>query len=222
MRGSRLLAIPFLLALAACDSGPAYKAQAWEKVKADLKAPSTAKLVKFEAMEVVESMRKEFFLRGIYEIQWGFRSRETLKSKGWVMNFTLKVLMEHMTNADAAELLDGLKQAAPSQAKDLEELTTQDKLNLKGSFTPSKKELPKALEVLEASIKKAADRELARYEQIKNTLESKWIFLEYDAQNSFGAMLRGHAQFYWQAGTLLDPEEPFDRVLVGLPKDHFS
>lgn len=227
MFSSRVALAAALLVMTACKPTTPFQQEAWDEVRSRLKAPSTAKLAEFRAYDVHDSQRKEYFLRSIHEIQWAFKVRESLLKDGWSLKFSLLTLLGYMPKDQAAGLMAGLKQGVPSQGYVLEEITNaKDKLNLSGTFRPSKKELPEALRVIEAAITNASTRELGRYEKLNGTFEAKNILLDYDAQNSFGAMLRGHAQFFGlkvgKVTYLLDPSEPFDRVLVGLPADPYA
>lgn len=224
MSTRQLLSAAAVVLLMACAITPPFQEEAWEMVKKDLKAPSSAKLAEFKAYDVSPTAKKAYFLRTSYPLQWLFITRKSLKTNGRVVLFVLKTMMNYMQKQEATDLMAVIRTAAPSQAKTLDkcEVMESGKLGTE-SFDPTKKELPAVIKALEDQIRQVAARESARYDMAAASIEAKNIFINYDSQNSYGAMIRGLAHFYGvRVGNLrhvLDPSEPFDNALVGLPED---
>ncbi len=224
MNSRLLLGISSVIFLAGCDMSPAFQNEAWERVKGNLKAPSTAKIASFKAYPVAQDQKKAYFLRSCDGVRYGFIARQKIADRGWDMKLFLGIILASLPKEDAAEAAASLRLAAPSGAKVIDECLAPPKgstYTLDGTYEISKKERSAFASAMEPIIKKVAAQELVRYEKIPS-LEAVNIFIEYDSQNSYGAMLRGLAHFYGVSvngsRTLLDTDEPFDYALVGLPE----
>jgi len=220
MTTRHLLGGAALLLLVGCT--PMFQDEAWEKVCGTLKAPSTAKIAEFKAYPVSDNQRKALYLLTLTQIHFPFTMRRTLSTGGEASVFSLKCVLERLPTDEAAALLSNLRAAAPSQGKVLDECEAKKPTDLLSAyFKPTKREAPACIKILEDLIKVVSARELAKFNDISTSVEARNIFITYDAQNSYGAMIRGTAHFYGVSVSgfrnILDREMDFDFGLAGLP-----
>lgn len=203
---------------------PIFQDEAWEKVCGNLKAPSTARIAEFKTHAVSDAQRKAFYLLTLTEIKFPFTLRKTLDTRGTGSMFSLKCILEGLPKDEAATLIAKLRAAAPSQDKALDDCEAKKASDLLfQDLQPTKREISACIKILEGLIRVVAARELSRFNAISSTVEARNIFITYDAQNSYGAMIRGTAHFYGvsvgSSKRVLDTDVDFDFGLAGLPEE---
>ncbi len=198
MRLSFIISSAAILLLVGCSVESRVKDAVWQAQLKKLKSPSTAKLVEAKVYPVrSEQERKGLFLRQSYALSYCFLLRKTLDSMS-LSSGSIGGIRDHIEKPQFRDFLNAVEKACPSGAKWIEEMESLDWKSPAGSgkqFFDIKlqKDKDAVLKVLDGLIQQLVKKELETYDKVKDTVECFTVFIDYDAQNSYGAMIRESA-----------------------------